>query len=76
MCNLSAEVYEKGMETGLAKGMETGLAKGMEKGIALSVRKASRKISDVSELAEMFELSESEINAILAQPPQQSFSAS
>lgn len=34
MCNLSTEIFEKGMEAGIAQGMEAGIAQGMEAGIA------------------------------------------
>ena len=65
-----AEGRAEGMEKGMEKGREEGRAEGMEKGKAEGEATLLKKLmklgNSIKQLSEMFEMPESEIEALLA----------
>ncbi len=61
MCNLSEDIFERGMERGIEKGIEKGIDQHLEKQIQIKVSKGKT----VSQIAEELEETEEQIEALI-----------
>ena len=62
---------EKGMEKGRKEGVEDGMKKGMEKERFMSIKKMHGKGYTTEQIADLFELTPTQIEKIIAKPLQQ-----